>query len=52
MYSDCNGNQWNSFFDDLMSLFQVDSAISNTSPSTDGNILLGLEFFNKLLFDD
>ncbi|CAI6624891.1 CBM_HP2_G0025980.mRNA.1.CDS.1 [Saccharomyces cerevisiae] len=48
MYSDCNGNQWNSFFDDLMSLFQVDSAISNTSPSTDGNILLGLEFFNKL----
>ncbi|QID86262.1 pre-tRNA nuclear export protein [Saccharomyces pastorianus] len=48
MYSDCNGNQWNSFFDDLMSLFQVDSAISNTSPTTDGNNLSGLEFFNKL----
>ncbi|CAI4034574.1 hypothetical protein SMKI_11G0190 [Saccharomyces mikatae IFO 1815] len=48
MYSDCNGNQWNSFFDDLMNLFQVDSAISTPSPSTDGNIFLGLEFFNKL----
>ncbi|CAI4044342.1 hypothetical protein SKDZ_11G0160 [Saccharomyces kudriavzevii ZP591] len=48
MYSDCNGNQWNSFFDDLMNLFQVDSAISSISPTTDGNSLLGLEFFNKL----
>ncbi|CCH59037.1 hypothetical protein TBLA_0B01940 [Henningerozyma blattae CBS 6284] len=41
-----NGNQWNTFFSDLINVFQIQSLLENTIPSNFS--LLGLDYFNRI----
>lgn len=45
MYSEVNGNQWNDFFKDLISLLSIESLVSEPSQSFSP---LGLDYFTRI----
>ncbi|KAG0671442.1 pre-tRNA nuclear export protein [Maudiozyma exigua] len=46
-YGDCNDNQWNTFFTDMISLLSIDSLVKS-SDSTTTFSSLGLDFFSRI----